>query len=453
LGAGALWLQDVVRPAVEEAAGEDPALVLEEVQCRYLVGAAEFIGNREQLAEQAKPLNSGPLARRWRSIVVMGELAGPEEAQKLLSELQEKIQSSHSHLSKRQQEVERALNLLYRDYVSGKLAGPSLDDEQRELLHDELGWFGQLALAPAGDANREAREAVLQAARRTAVVILAAVLLVGILALAGCIAVLALVILFASGQLEGGLGLNVNASGIYAETFALWLAFFLALNIGLAFLPLPDMRIAAAGVASLLSLSALLWPVLRGVAWAQVCKDVGLTSGRAGPFEPFFGVACYSMTLPILAIGLAMTLVLIGLTSDGGPLGDSGGFEAGSVPAHPIILYIARAGWWSRLQVLVVASLTAPIVEETMFRGVLYGHLRSATIRLGGAMSIVVSAVIVSFLFAIVHPQGLLAVPALMALAGGLTLTREWRGSLVAGMFMHAMNNGILLLVFMLAIS
>ena len=45
------------------------------------------------------------------------------------------------------------------------------------------------------------------------------------------------------------------------------------------------------------------------------------------------------------------------------------------------------------------------------------------------------------------HPQGILAVPGLMALALGFSLMREWRGTLLPSMIAHGINNGLLMLV------
>ncbi len=73
------------------------------------------------------------------------------------------------------------------------------------------------------------------------------------------------------------------------------------------------------------------------------------------------------------------------------------------------------------IQIVFVASVVAPIMEETMFRGVLYRHMREATGRMGRWRSVILSALVVSFVFAEPHPQGLLAVPVLMALAFGFT--------------------------------
>jgi len=58
-----------------------------------------------------------------------------------------------------------------------------------------------------------------------------------------------------------------------------------------------------------------------------------------------------------------------------------------------------------------------------------------------------------AFCFAAVHPQGLLAIPALMGLAIAFGSMREWRGSLVAGMVTHGLHNGVLLAFLAVAIG
>jgi membrane protease YdiL (CAAX protease family) len=51
-----------------------------------------------------------------------------------------------------------------------------------------------------------------------------------------------------------------------------------------------------------------------------------------------------------------------------------------------------------------------------MFRGVLYRHFRESTQNRGPWVSVLVSTLTSSFLFAVIHPQGWLAVPVLMAI-------------------------------------
>jgi membrane protease YdiL (CAAX protease family) len=77
-------------------------------------------------------------------------------------------------------------------------------------------------------------------------------------------------------------------------------------------------------------------------------------------------------------------------------------------------------------------------MEETMFRGILFHHLRQR-------WSWVVTAVIISVIFAMLHPQGWVAIPALSAIAMVLAALREWRGSLIAPMAAHACNNFLVL--------
>ena len=95
--------------------------------------------------------------------------------------------------------------------------------------------------------------------------------------------------------------------------------------------------------------------------------------------------------------------------------------------------------------VVVLACVAAPIVEEIMFRGLLYRYLREASLQRGLFSSALISALVSSFLFAVIHPQGLAAVPILMGLAGGFCLVREWRASLLSSMVAHGLNNYIAL--------
>jgi membrane protease YdiL (CAAX protease family) len=260
---------------------------------------------------------------------------------------------------------------------------------------------------------------------------------------------IAFFVLLVSGKLRGGLRCGIPHGGVYAETFALWMLLFLAFSVAAGLVPVEGGRFLVTGGAMLLSLVALAWPVLRGVPWRQVRQEIGLTAGRQPALEPVLGLAGYAMTIPLLAVGVLLIIVLVALLRGGG----QEGFSPDRMPAHPIVEFIARSGWWGRVQLLLLASVVAPVVEETMFRGVLYRHLREASCRLGFVASVLLSATVVSFIFAVIHPQGVLAVPALMALAFGFNLVREWRGTLVPAMVAHGINNGLLMLVFLLAMG
>jgi membrane protease YdiL (CAAX protease family) len=116
--------------------------------------------------------------------------------------------------------------------------------------------------------------------------------------------------------------------------------------------------------------------------------------------------------------------------------------QLGEGPSHPVGEVALVRDPWVWLAVILLAVVLAPIVEEIMFRGLLYRHLREATRRVGTFLSIAAATLASGFVFAIIHPQGLLGVPVLMALASSFALTREWRGSLVGPMVAHGINNG-----------
>jgi membrane protease YdiL (CAAX protease family) len=268
--------------------------------------------------------------------------------------------------------------------------------------------------------------------------------------LGGLIGLIVFLVFVAKGKVRSGLECGTGNGGVYGETFALWLAVFTGLSAAAALLPEDWPKLPLAGAAMLLSLVVLGWPVLRGVPWQRVREDVGLTWGRKPAVEPLVGIGTYAMALPLLAVGLLLTFLLTLLERN--LMGGNGevSFAPGGGPAHPIIDDVARGGLGERLVLLVLACLVAPLVEETMFRGVLYRHLREATCR-WGAWSFLCSAAVGSFLFAVIHPQGLVAVPVLMALAFGFAIAREWRGTLVPAMVAHGLNNGLVMVVTLLA--
>jgi len=174
-----------------------------------------------------------------------------------------------------------------------------------------------------------------------------------------------------------------------------------------------------------------------------VREDVGLTAGRSPALEPFLGVAVYAGALPLAFLGLLVMFLLLQT-----PLGQSAPH-----PTHPAFEELPHLSAWGKVQMILLACVAAPLVEETMFRGVLYRHLREVSERLGRGASILASALLVSFLFALVHPQGFLGVPPLMGLAMAFNLAREWRGTLVPAMVAHGVTNGVTLLAVLLLLG
>ncbi|TMQ33512.1 MAG: hypothetical protein E6K70_12705 [Planctomycetota bacterium] len=376
------YLPDLKNKNLQEGG---PTSTVVELQARYLVGAGELLNARPAMYAQAKALDTGPVEQRLRFIVVAGELVGPDEALQRIKGLRQRLRDNGVELTPKQDELLQALDGLYQDYAHKKFDGPSLTAKERALLRDELGWWGELALTPAGGSDKEARGAVLWPAYRTVFVVLGLFLGVGLIGFLGLVLLIIFLVFLFGGKLHLGVQCGSAHGGVYAETFALWMVLFLLINYGVGWFvarwfPLGQWRYLASGVLELFSLAALGWPVLRGIPWRQVRSEVGLTAGRKPALEPVIGLAGNAMSIPLLGAGLILTMILMAVQAHLQRTGDPGNeFSPQDLPSHPIIHEIATSGWFERLQLLFLASGVAPIVEETMFRGVLYRHLREGT--------------------------------------------------------------------------
>jgi membrane protease YdiL (CAAX protease family) len=310
----------------------------------------------------------------------------------------------------------------------------ALTSDQRTRIEEGMDWFGRLLLTRDSPAGDPAREELLQEAVTAVVAALVLVAAAAVCLLAGIVLLIAGILMVSSSRIRFRLSPSTVASGIPLRAFAVYLvlAFLLA---GLpSMLGLRSMLTSIGGIAAA-SLAGLAWPFLQGGPAPEMRRDLGLHRGNGLLVEAGCGAVGYLAILPVLAVGFLMTIGLISATEVFFPP------PPGSPPrieGHPVSVWMAHGGTWVRLLILGLACAFSPFFEEVMFRGALQGSLRE---RFGSA----VSALIAGTLFAAIHPQGLVAVPAILALAVGFSFLREWRGSLVAPMVAHAIHNGILI--------
>lgn len=103
---------------------------------------------------------------------------------------------------------------------------------------------------------------------------------------------------------------------------------------------------------------------------------------------------------------------------------------------QPIVEFLMKnSGWRERLVVVLIAVGAAPLTEELVFRGCLYGVARRKLGRLPAILG-------TSLVFALIHAH-LATIPALFVLAIGLALLYEATGSLWAPILAHAAFNGL----------
>lgn len=409
--------------------------------------------SEEDKLKQLKQLSIGPLDQRYGHAVLLNELLGPEAAieqltivDKALSEFLESNEDDSSKIpSETQVELRRVVGELFEQYAEGNFDTSKLPADDRELMSDKLGFVGELALLPETSTDKVGREEIETEVSGVFTRI------VGISTVGLCVLLAALassVTLYGMWyfrQSKSHFADQTNRGFVYLETFAAWLAWFIALQFMFAFvmamLSMQHLVLQFSPLMFFVSLLALVWPCLRGVPVSQMLKDIGWE--LRNPFkEAAVGAFCYLAMIVPLAMGVIATT---GLEYQVTRLLPPGEFESRTTVSHPIEQEIASGDPTIWAFMLIATCIAAPVVEETVFRGVLYRYLRDgASKRFTTGTSIAIAAILNAVLFAAIHPQGIIAVPLLSSLAIGFSLVREWRGSLIAPMTMHAIHNGIL---------
>jgi hypothetical protein len=101
---------------------------------------------------------------------------------------------------------------------------------------------------------------------------------------------------------------------------------------------------------------------------------------------------------------------------------------------------ILKMGMAVRVMVAVLAVVTAPLIEEIVYRGIVYSGIE-------GLMGKAAGVTAVTVLFALVHvPQywgSVAAITAIVSLSLVLTLLRAWTGKLLPCVVMHLVYNGV----------
>ncbi len=431
---------------VEKGDSEDPTgLVMVQLQAEYMLGVAELLGADQEIASQAVLLDAGTVGQRQRYMAFMLALGDKSAAKQSALKMHTELVEAGLKLTEPQSNTQEALDALADDL--------HVLPSDSYSLKESLGWFGELV-----EADSTQRAALDASAGKK---VLYAGVLVGFIFVASGFGFVGLVIMLVrllQRRVRTGMVDVSPRHGVYAEVFAWWLFVFTVLMsvAGILANTISEGNTILEMVFSLVaffgSLVVLLWARYRGITWNQIRTDIGWRCEAGVCKEIWMGVIGYAMMLPILAVGVFITMVLMliqGAFSGGAGADPFGGTSGG---AHPIVLEIAHGNFQLRVLLVVLATVAAPIVEETMFRGVLYRQLRTMFRSWALVVNVAVSVLITSFIFAAIHPQGWIAIPALMGIAIGMNLMREWRGSLLPSMLVHSISNGLvtsLMLIFL----
>ena len=300
----------------------------------------------------------------------------------------------------------------------------ALDPASKARLIQRQDYFARVALSFGVPSNVEPRKSIESGARR-AVIALGFVGVLLLMLLIGAVGSFILaVVLRVKGKLHRMYVPNPSANTAFLEGFAIYFSLYV---IGLVLLRIffALTSLQWEWLAWMIIPIVTGWLSLRGVTGDERRDALGWHKGEGVFREIAAGIGGYLAGIVVMIVGFILTYVLIA--------------RSGISPEHPLV-HILQGDRWHVLGLYALVSVFAPVIEETMFRGALFHHLRR---RWGWA----ITAPIVSFIFAIIHPQGWVAVPVLGSIAVVLAALREWRGSLIAPMVAHAFNNFIALSV------
>jgi membrane protease YdiL (CAAX protease family) len=211
---------------------------------------------------------------------------------------------------------------------------------------------------------------------------------------------------------------------------------FLLVLLGAGFFAAPE-DAAGSGGESAVGVVTIETLLLNVLSMLMLCMIVlvhlrfirGLNPGE------LFGVRQLPVRRALLyAVGALIVTVVVGgfamwalLTWNEGALPDSSSQEA-------IKAFEKEGSLAFRIMLGFVAVVTAPLMEELIFRGFLYGVIKRGTDRW-------FAAVFTAMIFAVVHSH-VGSLPQLFLLGLGLAIAYEQTGCLLVPIFMHAMFNG-----------
>lgn len=159
--------------------------------------------------------------------------------------------------------------------------------------------------------------------------------------------------------------------------------------------------------------------------------DIGLRSRRPA-LDVLWGIGGYAVALPLLVLANLISERLFR------------GFET---PLNPAITEFAGArSLFVQLLLFSQAAVLAPLVEETLFRGVFFRALTPRAGRVGALL-------IASAVFALLHPQLPLGFLGIFVLGALFNALYALRGSLLPSIVAHAINNGAIFLMLTLLLG
>jgi membrane protease YdiL (CAAX protease family) len=389
----------------------------------------QVANNRAMMVGQLEPLGAGDPIAEFRLLMVRAELG-------------EEIAPS---LAPFEDEPERFVGAR-EDALTLRLIGESgpgaISVEQREALVNRHGYFARLALT-RGLADEDPARApfvggggwLLFVMIALGVLALGAVVAVGLCAILG-------VVWAAQGKIRPRFVAPTPGGSVFLEMTACMVWGFLLLSI-LRDVALKDAPLGVSLGLQWLLVGVVFYPLLRGMKWDEWRRRLGFTRGKGVFREVLAGLFAYFAMLPVVVAVLVVTLIGMLVWQW---IKSQRGAPPEPLPENPILEIAASGSWGAMLMLFTLATIWAPLVEETVFRGALYRHLR-------GRVGVFLGAAISAVAFGVMHGYEWFLLGGVISLGFVFALMREWRGSLIAPIVAHALHNATLLAMVMTLLS
>ncbi|MBX3408145.1 MAG: CPBP family intramembrane metalloprotease [Phycisphaeraceae bacterium] len=380
-----------------------------------------------------------PAHARLYAAILAADTLNPGEAEKRLDRLELQLDPESPLVA----DVALLRRMYAADAPPAAEIAAAMEPADREAFEQRHGLFARLALSFGDDAAAARRDAA-----SSGLTMLLTIMFfggaAGLAILAGFAVLIYFVILALQGRLRrrfvppgrsaGDAGGDAGpGQGVWLEMVSLFVGGFLF--IGLAGDLLGAAGVSWAGFLSLglqwLLVLVIFWPVVRGMSWERWRGEIGWHSGRGVAREVGAGLLVYLACLPIyfftaflLVIAMLIWSALSG-TEPARPIEDNKVFEIAS-SGNPVVLIL----------IFMLASVWAPIVEESIFRGALYRRLRLGLPFIGAAL-------ISAALFSIMHGYAVVQLVLVGVLGLMFAIIREWRGSIIGAAAVHCVHNTV----------
>lgn len=367
----------------------------------------------------------------FRQAILAAELVGAKDAGARLDKLDLAAKTdlgrplSESERDRLQREIESV-----RKVLDGR--GDGLAEAEKTALIDDHGWYARLAFS-LGKPEKDPGRASITAGGAGVIALVFLVLeILGVALVGGLSACIVAIVLAARGRLRFTYRAALPVGSVGIETVAVFFVAFLVLQVVGEWL-LPNIGLGIGARLSLQWLLALvpLWPLMRGMPGPAWRERIGWTAPRGVMREIGAGIFAYFATLPLIAVAVALAMLILVVQSAVA----GGQFER---PRNPVQEILGEASPGVLVLLFLLATLWAPFVEESIFRGALFAQLRS---RIG----VLLTATITGVVFGMMHGYPLPLLLPVITLGFCFALMREWRTSLLASMTGHFLHNATLL--------